>query len=55
MRDRLKEYLGFRHMYRNAYGFMLDSDLLAPLIDRARSLVFDFEKSVNSAIGCMES
>ena len=55
LRDRLKEYLAFRHMYRNAYGFMLDSDLLAPLIDRACSLVFDFEKSVNSAIGCMGS
>ncbi len=53
--DRLKEYLAFRHMYRNAYGFMLDSDLLAPLIDRACSLVFDFEESVNSAIGSMGS
>jgi hypothetical protein len=30
---RLRELMGFRHFYRHAYGFMLDADLLAPLLD----------------------
>ena len=50
LRDRLKEYLAFRHMYRNAYGFMLDSELVAPLIERVDSLENEFERSIRSFI-----
>lgn len=50
VRNRLQEYLAFRHMYRNAYGFMLDSELVAPLIDQIGALVSDFETSVKSAL-----
>ncbi len=50
LRDRLQEYLAFRHMYRNAYGFMLDSELVAPLINRVDSLENDFERSIRSFI-----
>ena len=50
LRNRLQEYLAFRHMYRNAYGFMLDSELVTPLVDQVGALVFDFERSVKSAL-----
>lgn len=37
-------------MYRNAYGFMLDSELVAPLINRVDSLENDLERSIRSFI-----
>jgi hypothetical protein len=35
----LKEFMGFRHFYRHAYGFMLDAELLNPLLEKARAVV----------------
>jgi hypothetical protein len=29
--------MGFRHFYRYAYGFMLDSEVLNPLLEKARA------------------
>jgi len=31
--------MGFRHFYRHAYGFMLDIELLNPLLEGARAAV----------------
>ena len=35
----LREIMGFRHFYRHAYGFMLDIDLLSPLLNKIRNVV----------------
>jgi len=32
LRDRLKDYLHFRHVFRSAYGFLLDWAKMAPLV-----------------------
>jgi hypothetical protein len=36
---KLREIMGFRHFYRHAYGFMLDIDLLSPLLNKIRKVV----------------
>jgi len=35
----LRNLMGFRHFYRHAYGFMLDTELLNPLLEGARAAV----------------
>ncbi len=35
----LREIMGFRHFYYRAYGFMLDIDLLSPLLNIIRNVV----------------
>ncbi|WP_319478433.1 hypothetical protein [Marispirochaeta aestuarii] len=35
----LKEYMGFRHFFRHNYGFMIDSELITPLLDNAAIIV----------------
>ncbi len=35
----LRNFMGFRHFYRHAYGFMLDTELLNPLLEGARAAV----------------
>jgi uncharacterized protein YutE (UPF0331/DUF86 family) len=42
--EMLKEYMGFRHFFRHNYGFMLDAELIKPLLDNAASLVNQLEK-----------
>jgi hypothetical protein len=32
LRDRLKEYLQFRHVFRSAYSFLLEWERMAPLV-----------------------
>jgi len=39
LEDQLKPYLGFRHFYRHSYGFMIDNELLNPLLQRVESVV----------------
>lgn len=48
--ESLQEYLAFRHMYRNSYGFMLDQDLIEPLVRRVNSVVSEVRASLESAI-----
>lgn len=39
LRTELRNLMGFRHFYRHAYSFMIDTDLLKPLLDTARATV----------------
>ena len=48
--ESLQEYLAFRHMYRNSYGFMLDQELIEPLVRRVSSVVSEVRASLESAI-----
>ena len=42
----LKELMGFRHFYRHSYGFMLDKDLLQPLILQVHAVFDRFIKEI---------
>ena len=42
----LDEYLGFRHLFRNIYGFELDSKRLDDLIERFPDVVDKFNKEI---------
>jgi uncharacterized protein YutE (UPF0331/DUF86 family) len=44
--ERLKKYLGFRHFFRHNYGFMLDLELIKPLIEDIDKLITGFEKDI---------
>ena len=35
----LRNFMGSRHFYRHAYGFMIDTELLNPLLEAARGVV----------------
>jgi hypothetical protein len=37
--NELRDFMGFRHFFRHNYGFMLDSDLLKPLLDKVARTV----------------
>lgn len=47
---RLRDLLGFRHFYRHAYGFMLDGDLIAPLLDDIEPLVEELRSALSDSI-----
>ena len=38
----LRDYLGFRHFFRHNYGFILDDQLVKPLMARVRLVVTQF-------------
>jgi hypothetical protein len=39
LRTELRSLMGFRHFYRHAYSFMIDTELLNPLLETARATV----------------
>ncbi|MDY6970291.1 MAG: hypothetical protein SVR08_16785 [Spirochaetota bacterium] len=43
---KLREYMGFRHFYRHAYGFMIDNELIYPLLENINDLVVDFKNEI---------
>ena len=45
--DGLKELMAFRHFYRHTYGFMLDNELLKPLIFNIEKLLKQFRKEMH--------
>ena len=47
---RLRDLLGFRHFYRHAYGFMLDGDLIAPLLEDIEPLVEGLRSVLSDSI-----
>ena len=46
LEESLREIMGFRHFYRHAYGFMLDKELLEPLILNIRNVVSKFKEEI---------
>jgi tRNA U34 5-carboxymethylaminomethyl modifying enzyme MnmG/GidA len=42
----LKEYMGFRHFFRHNYGFMIDSDLIRPLLNNAEKLIKELKSQI---------
>jgi len=35
----LRDLMGFRHFYRHSYGFMIDNELLNPLLGKAEKII----------------
>jgi hypothetical protein len=48
--QRLKEYLGFRHVVRNVYGFDLDIDRVARLIQTYPEVWHQFEQEIQAFV-----
>jgi len=46
LEEGLKELMGFRHFYRHTYGFMLDNELLKPLILNMEKLLKQFKEEI---------
>jgi len=46
--DELRDYMGFRHFYRHNYGFMLDGELLKPLLDRIINTVSELKRQIGT-------
>ena len=46
----LDEYLSFRHLFRNIYGFELDSNRLDVLIEKFPSVISKFENEIKEFI-----
>jgi len=54
MREKLKEYLRFRHLFRNIYGFELKWEILSPLAKSMPSIQKEFAQSITKFFGFME-
>jgi len=52
--DRLGEYLRFRHLVRNIYGFELEEDKLTPLVAEIESVFRDLEDQLGQALIFLE-
>lgn len=46
LENSLRDYMGFRHFVRHAYGFMLDADLIKPLLLNLDNTIKDFIKEI---------
>ena len=44
--DQLRDYLKFRHFFIHGYGFMLESELLIPLAEKAEVVFRQFFKEI---------
>jgi hypothetical protein len=44
LRDRLAPYMAFRHFFTHAYGFDLDPERLAPLVQNVPAVYGDFKR-----------
>jgi uncharacterized protein YutE (UPF0331/DUF86 family) len=42
----LRSYMAFRHFYRHTYGFILDNELLNPLLQKAAEVVETLAKEL---------
>ena len=54
LRNRLEDYLAFRHRFRNVYGYVLDAERLAPLEERLPGTLQTFEEQVRAFLRWME-
>ena len=53
--QRLKEYLGFRHVVRSVYGFDLDIERVARLVDAYLPIWQRFESEINMFISWLRA
>lgn len=52
--DRLVDYLRFRHLVRNIYGFELEDDKMAPLVKEIESVYGDLKSQLQEALTFLE-
>jgi hypothetical protein len=52
--SRLQEYLGFRHVVRSLYGYELDPDRIAKLVDNYSGVWLQFEQEVQGFVLWLE-
>ena len=45
---KLDEYMRFRHVFRNVYGYLLDWERLKPLLDRMDDVYVEFLREIGS-------
>ena len=50
LRDRLREYLAFRHVYGSAYAFVLRWDRMSAVVHQLDHILRQFETEVNAFI-----
>jgi hypothetical protein len=55
LRDRLHEYLRFRHLFRHGYGFSLDWAKLVPLLEGLRDVAPELRRQLDGFIDSIES
>ena len=48
LRTQLDQYLGFRHVFRNVYGFHLDGAKLTALINGLDAVFSDFQRAIQT-------
>lgn len=53
--ERLKEYLRFRHLFRNVYGFEIKWQRFKPLVLSMSTVLNDFKKNIREFMGSLES
>lgn len=46
LESQLEEYLSFRHLFRNIYGFSLKWERCKPLVERLDRTFVDLEKQI---------
>jgi hypothetical protein len=46
----LRKYMSFRHFYRHAYGFMLDQELLYPLVRDSKYVINKFKEEIRTGV-----
>jgi len=44
--EKLRDLMGFRHFYRHAYGFMLDINLIEPLLNDVPDVIKELKKEI---------
>ena len=53
LRDRLRDYLGFRHFFRHAYPMRLKWELLRPMVHNLRRVHEDVEAKVQAFLATL--
>ncbi|WP_201771673.1 hypothetical protein [Thermotoga sp. RQ7] len=46
LRETLDEYLRFRHVFRNVYGYLLQWERMKPLLEKAGAVYERFEEEI---------
>ena len=52
--EQLVDYLRFRHLVRNIYGFELDERKMVPLVERVGEVSRDVEREIGEFLGYLE-